>query len=319
MSLPTPTRESGSVLTIAPRPLRQVATEAVADIDASLERLSAWHVKVPTDSRLHKAREVLATAAATGVLVPAHRGDTLGLRALEIALDYSAIADTLPDIPLAAFRRELRDSLIGELEFGDETRGPLQLQSQALVRAAFVRAGVVPSHPTHSPRQGISSPDLLLENGTLLYAVEAKRPLSTKNVLPRFEDAHAQLKGFGLPGGILVDATDCLRNTSGDRLDSEVRKIALSMYDRLFENGVGHRPGYSDVMMAGAYARVAWDSDDHEHDAMVHVQTFSTIGIFGTVKNTLYDHRARWMRTSFETGLRLLNRTIEERHRDRAT
>ena len=234
-------------------------------------------------------------------------------------MDYSAIADTLPNTPLAALRRELRDSLIGDLEFGDEIRGPLQLQSQALVRAAFVRAGVIPSHPTHSSKKGMSSPDLLLENGTLRYAVEAKRPLSTKNVLPRFEDAHAQLKSFGLPGGILVDVTDCLRDTAADQLNLEVRKIALSMYERLFENGVGHRPGYSNIMVAGAYARVAWHSADRDVNAMVQVQTFSTIGIFGTTRNTLYDHRARWIRTSFETGLQLLNLTLEERHHDRAT
>ena len=43
-----------------------------------------------------------------------------------------------------------------------------------IARAAFVMAGLAPTHPTHSPKLGRSSPDLISENGVGRYAVEIK-------------------------------------------------------------------------------------------------------------------------------------------------
>jgi hypothetical protein len=160
-----PSRESFCTTEIPPRPIRQIAAEAAADVEVSIQRLTQWGVKVDRDSRLHKALTVLRHAIATGALAPQHRGDQLGLRSLEIAFDYGAIARTLPEKSVAAIRREIGDSLKGEIEPPENARGPVQLQSQGIARAAFVMAGLAPTHPTHSPKLGRSSPDLMLENG----------------------------------------------------------------------------------------------------------------------------------------------------------
>lgn len=308
-------RTISNTFEIRPRPVRDIAREAVGDIDHTIQRMRAEGVSIEDGSRLHQARAILQRAAETGVLVPAHRGDQLGLRALEIAFDYTAIATTLPNPPVAAFRREMRDSLRGTLEPAESARGPLQLQSQGIVRAAFLRGGLVPTHPTHSPKAGISSPDLVLENGSQSYAIEAKRPQLTKNVLPRFDDARDQLADFGLRGGILVDVTDCLRNLSGDEIDAEVSRLALSLSERVFISGRGFHQGYSGIMVAGTYARVAWSSDDRKADAVVAVHTSSRIGIFAQTKNSLSDHHARWMREAFEVGLSSLNQALAARAR----
>jgi len=310
--LPKPTRESRSSLEIPPRPLRDIAREAVADIDQCIRALGDWGVGVGQDSRLHKARAVLQHAADTGVLVPKHRGDHLGLRALELAFDYSAIADTLPPKAVAALRRDLRDSLIGDIEPPETARGPLQLQSQAIARAAFVRAGVTPFHPTHSPKRALSSPDLVVEHDTQRYAIEAKRPQWERNVLPRFKEGCDQIKSYGLPGGVIVDVTDSLREVPRYSIGDEVRRLALMIYDVVFVSEQGHRPGYEHIHMAGAYARVAWTSQDGDEASMVDVHTSSVIGIFAQSDDRPEARRAKWVRSRFQDGLERLNRTLAE-------
>lgn len=307
-----PSRESFSTTEIPPRPIRQIAAEAAADVEVSIQRLTDWGVKVDRNSRLHQALTVLRHAIATGALVPKHRGDQLGLRALEIAFDYGAIARTLPKIRIAALRREIGDSLKGPIDPPENARGPLQLQSQGIARAAFVLAGLSPTHPTHSPKLGRSSPDLILENGLGRYAVEIKRPQLTKNVEVRFDEGRDQLVSFGVQGGVLVDVTDCVRGLTGEAIGKEVRRLALGLYARTFVTGRGHKPGYTNIMMAGTFARVAWNSQDGDLVAMVQVHTSSTIGIFAQTRNSLVDHRARWIRKGFEDGLERLNRTLSE-------
>ena len=144
------------------------------------------------------------------------------------------------------------------------------------------------------------------------YAVEAKRPQFLRNVIARFDDASEQLASYGLSGGIMMDVTDCVRDIPRGAVDDEVRRIALSLYDRVFVTGRGHRPGYGHIMTAGAYARLAWSVDEGEEGALVNVHTSSTIGIFATTRNTLADIHAKWIRSHFEDGLWRLNRTLTE-------
>jgi len=298
---------------IPPRPVRVIAAEAVADIDRSIAVLHAWGVRVPEDSRLHKARDVLRHAAETSVLVPKHRGDYLGLRSLELAFDYAAIADALPSELVAALRRELRDSLIGEIDPPEAARGPLQLQSQAIVRAAFVRGGVQPTHPTHSSQRGVSSPDLLLDDGAQKYAIEAKRPQEARNIIARFDEGCAQVSSYGLTGGVIVDVTDALRKVARAVIGEEVRRVALTLYDRVFVDGQGHKPGREHIIVAGAFARVAWSLlDEGEESAMVDVNMTSCVGILVSAPGTNEDRRARWIRTHLQDGLEQLNRTLAE-------
>lgn len=313
--VPKPSRESSQSRTVTPRPVRDIAGEAISDIDQASKKLRAWGVKIPSNGRLVQARAILQHAAGTGEMVPLHRGDDLGLRSLELAFDYSAIADTLPPKRVAAVRRELESSLAGHLDPPEESMGPLQLQSQFVVRAAFVRAGVAPQHPTHSPRLGVQSPDLILENGLAKYAVEVKRPKTEAGLLSRFDDGRDQLLGYGLPGAVLVDVTDCVRSAPRTSVDDEVRRLALRLYDRTFVTGRGYNPGYGCVMVAGTFARIAWHSVDASGHSMVDVHTSSTIGVFATTEGNLLDHHGKWIRRTFQDGLDLLYQTLAELHR----
>ena len=308
-NLPAPSRETSDLREIPVRPVRDVAREARTDLGDSIDALKAWGVKIEEDSRLHQALSILEHAETTGVLAPLHRGDQLGLRALELAFDYSAIARTLPDEKIAAVRRELEQSTQGPLEPTDGGRGAVQLQSQFIVRAALVLANEIPIRPAKS-KPGVSVPDLVLENGMTNYAVEVKRPEKAKNVVPRMVDARNQLNKSGMTGAILIDITDCVRGASNEQVDCEVSRLALRMYDLIFANERGHKRGYEGVMSAGTFARTAWTSVDQPDHAMVIVHMSSRIGVFSQRMNTLYGHRARWLRSACQVGLDRLNQTL---------
>jgi hypothetical protein len=180
-----------------------------------------------------------------------------------------------------------------------------------VVRAALVRSGLEPSHPTISPRQGRKNPDLLLGNGLSTYGLEAKRPERAGNILPRFRDGSTQLQDFGVSGGVLIDVSDCVRGLDNEAASLFVRDQGKVILDEVFVHGCGPRPGYSHIMMAGVYARVAWTSDDGALAAMVKVHTASRIGIFAPVRNSLVDHRARWLRRHFQDGFYGMTRALE--------
>lgn len=310
-----PARQRTTAREIHPRPQREVVSEALKDLHAALTALKAYGVHIPVLSRIDQAIEVLEHALATGDLIPAARGDSLGLQALELAFDYSAIATTLPPLPLAAVRRELRDSLRGSLDSGGPDKTAVQLQAQFVVRAGLVRGGLAPTHPTHSTNLGIPSPDLLLEKGNSTYAVEVKRPQFERNVIPRLRAARDQLDGFGSRGAVILDVTDCVRGMSPKDIDAEVRRLAIQVYGEVFEDNRGYRPGYSSIMVAGILARAGWAADHHEDEAQLDVHTSSSIAVFAKVPNTLLDHHGRWIREHLQDGLEQLYRTIgESRH-----
>lgn len=291
---------------VAPRPIRDIATDAIASIQESLGILSAWGAKIPAGSRLHQAVEVLKEVQGSGALSAPARKDELGLRALELATDYADIAKTLPSERVADVRRELEISLTGPLHPPVGALGPLQLQSQFILRAALVVAGLNPDHPR---KAGIKSPDLLVDNGLSSYALENKRPEHEKNIISRFEDGRAQLDTYGLPGGVLVDATDCFRGHTLKQLMVDLERLARSIHQIVFEDHVGHKPGYKNIMVSGVYARLAWNVDA---EARLCVDLGSVFSIYAHSRNTLLGHRARWLRDSLEEGFKLLGATVGE-------
>lgn len=286
---------------IAPRPVTIIAAEHVASIDRVIETLVTWGVKLPVNDRLSQARHILIHAAQTGEIAPTQRGDDLGLVSLEVLLDYSAIALTLPAKRVADLRRTLERSLEGPLRPTEDFLAPVQLQAQLVVRAAFACAGVEPEDPTRSPRLGVR-PDLLLRRNGVIYGVEVKRPKSEAGLTSRFDDARNQLVGYGVRGAVLVDVTDCLRSVPRDAMPEEIHRFARTLYDRAFVNGQGFKAGFESVMMAGVFARVGWSSKDYADHAIVDVHTLARLGVLAEEEGSVLDFDAQWIRTNFKSG-----------------
>ena len=205
------------------------------------------------------------------------------MRAIELALDTIAIAESLPSIRVADLRRDLELCGDGPLVPPIESFRPLQAQAQLVVRAALFRAGVEPYQPMHAGSKKGKKPDILLENGLTTHAIEVKRPTVNKNVVPRAKDASLQLKGAGLTGGVLLDITDCLRDSNPKAAEAEVIRQAELITKEFFIHGEGWRPGCSHVLMVAVIARPAWRfQPTGENARYVYVHSTSCVAQLGT-------------------------------------
>jgi hypothetical protein len=129
------------------RPAKDQCAEAATELEGTIRTIEAWGVRLPKASRSEQALAVLRDIARTGLFAPHQRGDSLGIRGLEFALDFGAIARTLPPSRVADLRKDLQDANRGPLDPPDSERGALQLQSQLTVRAAIELMGVTVDHP----------------------------------------------------------------------------------------------------------------------------------------------------------------------------
>lgn len=242
--------------------------------------------------------------------MPRHRADTLGLRALELAHDLKAIAATLPRKRFADVREDLEITAKGALEpDNDEDWRALQRQSQLIVRAALVKGGIYPDHPTSSPRA--SKPDLLWENGNALYGIEVKRPQRLKNVLANFQKGAQQLRDYGVQGGVVIDMTDCLRSQDDIEYESAMSVAADSIYTEAYSSNSGFRPGYSHVMLAAAFARVPWTSTKVDEANYIGVRYLHRAGVLSVSYGSLQGHHGRALRKALLSGLEIVGRELE--------
>lgn len=59
-------------------------------------------------------------------------------------------------------------------------------------------------------RQSEPKPDFLIKRGSVSFAVEIKRPVSSRSARRAIATAGGQLRRVAMPGIIVIDATDCL-------------------------------------------------------------------------------------------------------------
>jgi hypothetical protein len=172
---------------VPPRPVRGLAREAALDLQTSLTVIERWMKKpFSAGARPHVALQVLEEVAETGRFTYEHRGDHDAIHALQLAFDLREVAATLPDVLVADLRKAIETCARGPLDPPQEDLAPVQAQSEMIVRAAYARSGESPRQPSHSGAGGRAKPDILLENGTITYGVEVKRPTRLKNVGPSF-------------------------------------------------------------------------------------------------------------------------------------
>ena len=309
------TRISQSRIAIEPRPIRQFAAENLRDLRAGRALLIDAGIAMQSGNRIEQAIFVLEAATETGQLLPIQRGDEHGLYALEVALDYSAIARSLGGSLPVSDRRELRDSLAGELAPPSNRRSALQLQSQFVAMAAAKLGELHVSRPSMHGGGAGKSPDMIAEIGTMRYGIECKRPQRIENVLPRFQEGIVQLSEFDVNGGVLIDVSDCVRDHSPASIDDTVERVSQSLYNLIFTDGVGHKPGMERIMTAGCFARVAVPVPDGANVGYVQLHTSSLFGVFARAKGTLTHHHARELRTGFQDGFDRLYRTWTEEAR----
>ena len=301
---------------VAPRPASQFASEVAADLEYAITFLERWMARpFARTSRPRAALDVLRDAIDTKKFTPGERGSDEALRALQLALDLKAIVAGLPPQRVADLRRELEICADGPL-MPVENLQPLQAQSQLVVRAALAKAGIEPSQPSHSGSKSRKKPDILVEDLNHVYAIEVKRPSAGRNVAPRAMDASSQIKGAGLRGGVVIDATDCIIDSSPAAADAELLDLLYEASSSFFSDDTGVRPGHGHIMFLLLFARPAWTieyASQREGQIVVHN---SSAGIaYGAVKGTLPHIKGQWLRERIGLGLNMLGFTALEAER----
>lgn len=274
--------------------------------------LETWGVRVQEHGRQAQALSTLLQIADDGLFAPYQRGDALGMRALELALDLRVIAETLPLSRIADLRKDIEACLNGPLDPSEDERKPLQLQTQLCVRAAIEKVGVETDQPRHSGRGGRKKPDLLVQQGTLPYAIEIKRPTKEWKILDSASTAAEQLSNAGYKGGMVIDITDTLRSVNADEADESVLKWAGEVARLFWREGTGATPGMSHVLMVLVMARPNWVVEPKEDNALILVHSTSAGWAFGMREGTLDHRRGVWLRQTVSRGLNMLGFTSSD-------
>lgn len=150
------------------------------------------------------------------------------------------------------------------------------------------------------------TPDYVIENGTLPYAVEAKRPngdLDARNIVRK---AARQIRGPAYHGGmIVVDLTDCIEpalrflvgNGPPDRtiINARMSHLVQRLHTEVFHDpNSSLRQRRAHVFGLCAFCRVAyWDMRD-----LAFLYLIRPVGVVQYWRNdarTPRAHRARWL------------------------
>jgi hypothetical protein len=114
------------------------------------------------------------------------------------------IGHIIPARPTSQIAGELARLMKGSLGDLRANREPQQFQSQFWLGTILHRGGYLPTVP---PDKGTLAPDYLIEEGTMTYGMEAKRPDSSESGVAAIYDAARQLRDYGVRGAALVDVS----------------------------------------------------------------------------------------------------------------
>lgn len=243
--------------------------------------------------------------------------------AIRDAQEFVEIASTLPHEPIPSVVRDLRAAVRGQLRPVDGSTGQhLQHQTQLWVGAMLAQAE---AHVKVFATLGNEiNPDFVLENGTLRYAVEVKRPngeLDAHNIIRK---AAGQIRSEAFHGGmIVVDLTDCVDPTIRHRcgrgepdfgpLRDAVSFLLKALHDRVFDDEFESlRTRRDHVFGLIAFARAAyWDLDHLEHPYLIrHV---ATVRYWRRDHRTLRAIRAEWLSALIHNGIVAVGHKQSER------
>lgn len=289
----------------------QLATVA-QHLGEAMNEIAAWGVAV-SRSRLQAMVELLRDASKAGKYPRDEAKLSLLSEAIRHAQEFVEITNALPKEVSPSLKSDLEKAVRGDLLPVTSATGPhLQFQTQlwvgAMLAQSQARVGVI-TRPGDS-----KNPDFILENGTLRYAVEVKRPngeLDAHNIVRK---AARQIRNDKFHGGmIVVDLTDCL--SVSDRFwcgigapdltaaNDQVSALLQKLHRQVFEDGPERLRNRRDhVFGIHAFARLAyWDTSDLAYPHLVRV--VAAVRYWRRHENTLRGHRAQWLTDRIGHGI----------------
>ena len=180
--------------------------EMASQLEEVIGEFNAFGVKIPASSRLPSIARLLRATGTVGAYPDDPERLSLLAEAIRDGQEFINIAGVLPKAPFASVRNDLQIAVGGALRSVSEATGThLQHQSQLWTGAMLANSGSQ-TGVLITPGNG-RTPDFFIENGTMRYAVEVKRPAGALRNVVRY--AAEQIRGKRVHGGMLVvDVTD---------------------------------------------------------------------------------------------------------------
>ena len=224
------------------------------------------------------------------------------------AQEFAEISWVLPSDKLRPLQTRVQEAVFGTL--GQTRHKAYHSQSELWTGAMLARSGAFTGVLIASKGK---TPDFILKNGTMEYAVEVKRPSNPARALDGVSEAVGQLRNDRYHGGaIVVDLTDCLDSEFGelsgrgrpnmDDVEAKVEELAGILRKKVFDDSSSRMRGrYGHVFALLTFVRtVWWDLDDLSQ--MHPLRHVLTIRFWHGVKDLRY-WRAGWLAGLIEKGI----------------
>jgi hypothetical protein len=171
-------------------------------LEQVVAQLEQAGVRVPKSGRLRRAIDTIERAARAGAHPTAKRDQLAFAHAMSDAADFFDIGHILPSQLTTQLVGELRTLMKGQVGRTSQDGSSQRFQSQFWLGTILHRGGYRPQVP-----QGLGNraPDYLIEEGTMVYGVEIKRPDTARSAESALVDASKQLQSYGVKGCVILD------------------------------------------------------------------------------------------------------------------
>lgn len=278
-------------------------------LEEAIGGLREWEIRIPPDSRLPRIVRLLRELVSEQSFPESPDRLAQIAQAARDAQEFAEISWVLPSEKLSPLRESLRKAVFGTL--GQTRDAPYQYQSELWTGAVLARSGAFTGVRKVSKGK---SPDFILKNGTMEYAVEVKRPGNLRRALERVSEAADQLRQDRYHGGaIVVDLTDCLgldlthRSGTGrpnmDPVEAKVEELTNVLRQEVYDDSSRRiRAGWRHIFALITFIRTSWwDLDDLSR--MNPLRHVLQIRFLGSAKD-LRHWRACWLADLIDQGIR---------------
>jgi len=278
-----------------PRPLRDIFLALAEELPRTRNQLVKWGVRVPNESRLHQAEDSLRALAERGSLPLDDDEVRPAVNALWTASDFADIGEYLPAERVKSVRRELEQALQGPLWPHAGQRQSLQLQTQHWLGALFLHHGVRIEHVRFKHDDSRKAPEFMVERGLHKLGIEVKRPESVRRIEASVADARDKFLARDCAGGVVIEITDLLENTSSDQFVAKARELALRAYSTVWRlPNRGFHSGFERVIYVAVLGRGLWTAAGEQRNRL-RASGIAFTAPFAQPNGGLRDFQGRWL------------------------
>lgn len=277
-------------------------------LEDAIKTMEGWKIRIPPGSRLPEIVRLLRGLVSEASYPSSRSQRALIAQAARDAQEFAEISWVLPSKELKPLRESLRKAVFGTL--GQTGGSAYRYQSELWTGSMLARSGALTGVRFASEGK---SPDFILKNATMEYAVEVKRPSNLSRALDRVSEAARQLRDDRYHGGaIVLDLTDCLRpehrDLSGtgqprmDDVETKVVELTDSLRKKVFDDSIRRiRPRRRHVFALVTFIRTIWWNLD-DLSQMHPLRYVLPISFLGRGKTLRY-WRARWLAELIHKGI----------------